>query len=75
MSVQESTRETLHRVIDGLSEGELEDLLDYLDLDSDPDELSEEGKRLVKQGEEEIARGEYVDSQELRRRFPIVASG
>lgn len=70
MSTQEKTRETIHRVVDQLTTEELEDLLDYLNLQADPDTLSEEEERRVQQGEDEIARGEYIDLDQLRRRFP-----
>jgi hypothetical protein len=64
---RETTKETLHRVIDTLTEEQALDLLDYLNLQADPDTLSPEELKAVREGEAAIARGEYVTLEQLRR--------
>lgn len=63
-----TVKEALHRLIDELDEIDAEEALDYLQwLLSDSDTLTEEELALERQGEEEIARGEYITLDELQR--------
>ncbi len=54
-----TTKETLRRIIEKLSEEEAQDLLDYLNLQADPDTLSEAELKAVREGQAAIARGDY----------------
>jgi len=61
-------RAELHRLIDRLPEREAFDALDHMRwLLSDEDELTEEEWEAVREGEAEIARGEYVTLEEIGR--------
>ena len=61
-------REELHKLIDELDDIDAAEALDYLRwLLSEGDTLSPEELEMVRRGEEEIARGEYVTLAELRR--------
>ena len=63
-----SAREELHELIDELDEIDAAAVLDHLRwLLSDGEALSPEALAKVRRGEEEIARGEYVTLDELRR--------
>ena len=61
-------KEELHRLVDELSDREAFDALDHVRwLLSDEDELTEEEWDAVREGEAEIARGEYVTLEEIER--------
>lgn len=61
-------REELHRLIDQLPAWEAVDALDHVRyLLSDEDTLTEEEMAEVLAAEEEMARGEYVTFEELKR--------
>ncbi len=58
----------LHALVDRLADPAAAEALDYLRwLDSPAETLSEDELSLVRKGEEEIARGEYVTLTELTR--------
>ncbi|MGH2561026.1 MAG: hypothetical protein ACRDJH_18325 [Thermomicrobiales bacterium] len=58
----------LHSLIELLDEVDAAEALDYLRwLASDEEELTPEELDLVREGEEAIARGEYITLTELRR--------
>lgn len=63
-----SAKDTIYHLIEGLSEEEAEDLLDYLNLRADPDSLTAEELRQVAEGREELAHGEYVTLDQIQRR-------
>ena len=75
MTVAETTevdvarvKEELHRLVDQLSEREAFDALDHVRwLLRDEDELTDEEWEAVREGEAEIARGEYVTLEEIER--------
>ncbi len=59
-------KEELHRLVDEMSDREALDALDHVRwLLSDEDELTEEEWEAVREGEAEIARGEYVTLEEI----------
>ena len=60
-----TVKETLRRIIKGLSEEEAQDLLDYLNLQADPDGLSEGELKLAREGERAIAKGDSVTLEQL----------
>jgi len=63
-----SIKQELHRLVDQLEDEEEESALEYLQwLLGDEDSLTEQELAAVKEGEEEIARGEYVTLDELLR--------
>lgn len=68
-----STKERLHHVVDQLPEDAAGELLEYADwLSREEDEpLADEQRARVEAGEAEIARGDYVTLQELRRRLGV----
>ena len=66
-----SARDELHKLIDELDDIDAEEVLAHLQrLLSDGDTLSDEALEQIRRGEEEIARGEYVTLDELRRPVP-----
>ena len=63
-------KEELHRLVDVLDEQDAQEALDYIRWLAGPDEeLSPEELALVRKGEEQIERGEYVTLDELKRRL------
>jgi hypothetical protein len=68
VTTKTSTREQIHRIVDTLSLKDLEDLLDYLNQQADPDVLSPEEKQDVLEGEAQLARGESITLEESRAR-------
>ena len=71
MTAPTDTRATLHKMIDEMSQEALADLLDYLNLLSDPDELTPEEEAQVRQAMAELERGETIDGETLRRELGI----
>ncbi len=64
-----TVKEMLHQIVDTLSEEEAEELLDFLNMRADPDTLTDEDLARVEAAEAEIARGEYVTLEDIRRRL------
>ena len=63
-----SIKQELHRLVDLLAEEDEESARDYLTwLLADEDTLSDEERAAVREGEAEIARGEYVTLDALTR--------
>jgi hypothetical protein len=63
-----TVREELHVLVDALTEEDAAEALDYLrPRTADGEALSEREFEIVREGEEEIARGEYVTLSELTR--------
>ena len=60
-----TTKDALHQIIDGLSETEAERLLDWLNLQADPDELTEEEVSEFARALREMRAGDYVTLEEL----------
>lgn len=64
-----SAKAVLHQLVERLSDPDAEAALDYLhELLRDDEQLTDEEWVLVRQGEEEIARGDFVTLAELRKR-------
>lgn len=61
-----TTKDSLHRIIDGLSEGEAERLLDWLNLQADPDRLTEGEAEEMGRVLREMGKGEYVTLEDLK---------
>jgi predicted transcriptional regulator len=68
-----TTRDELLHLIDALSEDALDELRDYAHwLAEEEDEpLTADELDRVREGEAEIARGEYVTLEELRRKLVV----
>jgi hypothetical protein len=58
----------IRELVGQLSESELEDLLDYIQLQLDPDELTADEANDVEQARAEISRGESVTLDEYERK-------
>ena len=62
-------REELHQLLGSLPEEELSQVRDFLKvLLEEPDDLTEEERQEVREGEDEIRRGEWVWWEEVRRK-------
>lgn len=59
----------LFELVDGLTPGEVEDLVDYLNMRADPGTLTQEELADVRKAEAQMARGEYVTLEELRAKY------
>jgi len=68
-----TTRDDLLHLVDALDEDAVGELLDYAHwLAADDDEpLTEEESARVEAGKAEIARGDYVTLEELRRKLSL----
>ncbi|HMO96658.1 MAG TPA: hypothetical protein PKD27_11110 [Tepidiformaceae bacterium] len=64
-----TTKQAIIEIVEGLSEERAQEVLAFL-LD-ERDDYSEEFLARVKQGEEEIARGEFVTLEELKAEYGI----
>jgi hypothetical protein len=65
-----TVKEAIYQRVREMTEEEAADLLDYLALLSDPDELTEAEMAEVSAAEEEFARGEGITREEFLARFP-----
>jgi hypothetical protein len=62
-----SSRAELHQLVEQLSDTDAKVALDYLhELLDDEEQLTDAERELVRQGEDEIARGDVVALAELR---------
>jgi len=65
-----TVKEELHSLVDLLDDEDAEEALDYLRwLASDSETLSEDDWAAVREGEAQVARGEYTTLAELHRLF------
>ena len=71
MTVPGDARATLHALIDSMTEAQAEDLLDYLNMLADPDELTPEEVEAVRQAMGEFERGETIPGEQLERELGI----
>ena len=69
MTAPATPREALHHMIDTMSDDDAQLLLDYLNMKSDPDELTPEEEAEIEEAIKEIERGEYMTLEELRRKY------
>ncbi len=68
MTAPASTKDELHQLIDQMSMDEAQQLLDYLNMKADPDELTPEEEAEVAESLAEIERGEFDTLDEFRRK-------
>lgn len=67
-----TTKERLHEIVDALSEDEAAELLDYAEwLRQESETLTEEESARVRAGAAELARGERVAWEDLRRELNL----
>jgi hypothetical protein len=64
-----TAKQALREIVETLTEEEAEQLLDYLNMLADPDELSEEELAEVVEIERRMKQGEYVSLGELRAKY------
>ena len=63
-----ATRDELHQLVESLPEKELDEVLSFVKiLLQEPEELTEEEWREVREGKEEIHRGEWMWWQDIKR--------
>ena len=62
-----TAKESLREIVETLTEEEAEQLLDYLNMLADPDELTAEELEAVRRGQQAAERGDYVTLEEWRR--------
>ncbi len=65
-----TTKQAIHEIVDRLSEEEAEELLAYL-RDDEPEEYPQELLDRVAEGKAQIARGDSVTLEELRRELGL----
>jgi hypothetical protein len=64
-----ATKDELHRLLESLPEEELSQVRDFVKvLLEEPEYLTDEERKEVREGEEEIRRGEWVWWEEVRRK-------
>jgi len=61
-----TTKETLHHIIESLSEEDADRLLDWLNLQADPDELTEEEVADLERIGKEMEAGDYITLEEFK---------
>jgi len=64
-------KETLRDIIDDLTEEEAEELLDFLNMQADPDTLTPEEEARVRSAHEAAMRGEYFTFEELKAKYDL----
>lgn len=62
-----TVKEALHQIVESLSDEDAQELLDYLNMRADPDELSPEELAELTAIEESMKRGDEVDFEHWRR--------
>jgi hypothetical protein len=63
-----TVRENVHQLVDTLPEGSLEDVLDYIESLSEPDEpISAETIAAIEEGLDDIRNGRTITLEEYRR--------
>ena len=66
MATEVTTREELHRLIDEMTDDELQDLVDLVNTRLDDDELSSEEMASVEEARKELRRGQTISAEHLR---------
>jgi hypothetical protein len=68
MTAPASTREALHHLIDEMSDDDVQELMDFLNMRADPDELTAEEEAEVEESLRDIERGDFDTLAEFRRK-------
>jgi hypothetical protein len=66
-----TAKQALRDRIDAMSEDEAEDLLDFLNLQDEPDTLTDEELARVLAAEAEIKAGKYITLEELKAKYDL----
>ncbi len=66
-----TAKQSLRERIDAMSEDEAEDLLDFLNLQDEPDTLTEEELAEVLAAEADIKAGNYITLEELKAKYDL----
>ena len=73
MTAPASAKAELTALIDAMSDEEAQDLLDYLNMLADPDELTPEEEAEVRKAMAELEAGNFVTQEEIEREFGVVS--
>lgn len=71
MVAKSSAKEVVHKIVEEMTDEQIVDLLDYLNLVADPDELTEEELREVEAADARIDAGDYVTLEQLREKHGL----
>jgi hypothetical protein len=71
MTTEASARKLLHQLVDSLTDKDAERLLDWINLQNEPDDLTPEEEERVAIGKAEIARGDYVTREAFRKELGL----
>ena len=71
MVAKSSPKEVVHKIVEEMTDEQVLDLLDYLNMLADPDELTEEELREVEAADARIDAGEYATREELREKYGV----
>ena len=71
MTAPVSAKQELHELIESLSAEDAAELLDYINMRLDPDELTPEEEEAVLQAREELERGETTSHADLKRELGL----
>jgi hypothetical protein len=66
-----SAKQDLHRLIDEMTKEQAEDLLDFVNMQNEPDTLTPEEEAAVAEGKAQIERGEYITGEEFERKYGL----
>ena len=71
MTAPASAKAELTALIDAMSDEEAQDLLDYLNMLADPDELTPDEEAAVRKAMAELERGQTVSGDALKQKYGI----
>jgi len=66
-----TAKQALREAIESLTEDQAENLLDYVNMLLDPDELTEEEFQEVMRAEAEVKAGKYITLEELKAKYDL----
>jgi predicted transcriptional regulator len=66
-----SAKQELHRLIDEMTKEQAEDLLDFINMQKEPDTLTPEEEAAFEAGKAEIERGEFITREELLKKYDL----
>ena len=73
MTAPPSAKQEIHQLVEAMSEAEAEDLLDYLNMLSDPDELTPEELADVRAIKARMDAGDFATAEEIKAEFGRLA--
>lgn len=66
-----TAKQALREMVDSMTDEEAENLLDYVNMLHDPDELTEEEFQEVMRAEAEVKSGKYITLEELKAKYDL----